>query len=339
MPVSPTPDPALVWDLMTSHMKSSAVRAAVELKLFDALGDGNATVSELASACGSTERGTRILCDFLSIMGLLDKRDGEYFHSPTSAAFLDEKSPTCIARTVHFLNHPTLLEPYAHLAAIVRSGKTSLPGQGTVEPDNPVWVSFAHSMAPMMAPMAAPLGQAVLNGSRGPLRVLDVAAGHGLFGIEVAKQNPEARIVAQDWAAVLEVARENAQKAGVSARYELKAGDAFTVDFEGPYDAILLTNFLHHFDKPTCTTLLKKCRANLGPGGRVAALEFVPNPDRVTPPGPASFALIMLATTASGDAYTFPEYQKMFSEAGFSDVTLQDVPFSPHRIVLARNAA
>lgn len=338
MPVSPNPDPALVWDLMTAHTKSTAVRAAVELKLFDALGNGNSTVAELASACGATERGTRILCDFLSILGLLIKTNDRYFHSPTSAAFLDEKSPTCIAKTVHFLNEPDLKLPYEHLSEIVRSGTTTLPGQGTVEPDNPVWVSFAHSMAPMMAPMAAPLGRAVLNGSGGPMRVLDIAAGHGLFGIEVARQNPEARIVAQDWAAVLEVARGNAEKAGVSARYELKPGNAFEVDFAGPYDVILLTNFLHHFDKPACTSLLKKCKANLAPGGRVVALEFVPNPDRVSPPGAASFALIMLATTAAGDAYTFPEYQQMFSEAGFVDTVLRDVVHSPHRIVMARNA-
>ena len=181
-----------------------------------------------------------------------------------------------------------------------------LPGQGAVEPENPAWVEFAHSMAPMMAPMAAPLGAIVLEGLRGPVSVLDIAAGHGLFGIEVARQNPEARVVAVDWAAVLEVARANARKAGVHDRYETRAGSAFEVEFGGPYDIVLLTNFLHHFDPPTCVGLLKKVRAALKPGGRVAALEFVPNEDRVSPPMAASFSLTMLATTTAGDAYTLP---------------------------------
>jgi hypothetical protein len=44
----------------------------------------------------------------------------------------------------------------------VRSGRTTLGGEGTVEPENPVWVEFAHSMAPMIAPMAAPLGAMAL---------------------------------------------------------------------------------------------------------------------------------------------------------------------------------
>ncbi len=107
-----------------------------------------------------------------------------------------------------------------------------------------------------------------------------------------------------DWAPVLRVALENAKKAGVQDRYDMLPGSAFDVDFGGPYDAVLLTNFLHHFDVPTCVGLLKKVRASLKPGGIAATLEFVPNPDRVSPPMPAAFAMTMLASTAAGDAYT-----------------------------------
>src|SRR6185312_1568283 len=120
--------------------------------------------------------------------------------------------------------------------------------------------------------------------------VLDIAAGHGLFGIAVATQNPAARITAVDWAPVLRVAAANAVRAGVQDRFTERPGSAFDVDFGGPYDAVLLTNFLHHFDPPTCVGLLKKVHAALRPGGRAATLEFVPNEDRVSPPIPASFS-------------------------------------------------
>src|SRR5512140_571734 len=135
-------------------------------------------------------------------------------------------------------------------------------------------------MAPMMAPATGPLGTIATKGMSGPLKVLDIAAGHGLFGIEIAKQNPQARIVAVDWPQVLQVAQENARKAGVADRYELLPGSAFDVSFGGPYDVVLLTNFLHHFDHTTCVGLLKKVRAALKPGGLAATLEFVPNEDR-----------------------------------------------------------
>jgi ubiquinone/menaquinone biosynthesis C-methylase UbiE len=164
--------------------------------------------------------------------------------------------------------------------------------------------------------------------------VLDIAAGHGLFGIEVARQNPQARVVAVDWAPVLEVAHANAQKAGVADRYRRLAGSAFEVEYGGPYDITLLTNFLHHFDPPTCVGLLKKVHSALKPGGRAAALEFVPNPDRVSPPMAASFSMTMLASTPSGDAYTFQELETMYREAGFRNVTAHPVPSGPHTVVV-----
>jgi len=317
-----------------SYQRTAALRAAIELDLFRAIGDGPGDAASIAGRCSTSERGTRILCDFLTIVGLLAKTDGRYAHTPTSAMFLDPRSPACVATTARFLGNPMIVQPFERLAEIVRSGHTVLPGQGSVEPDNPAWVEFAHSMAPMMAPMAAPLGAIALEGKAGPVSVLDLAAGHGLFGIEVARQNPQARIVAVDWASVLEVACANAERAGVRDRYEAKPGSAFEVEYGGPYDIALLTNFLHHFDAPTCTALLKRVRASLRPGGRVAALEFVPNEDRVSPPMAASFSLSMLATTPSGDAYTLSDLESMYHDAGFTDVTGHPVPTGPHTVVI-----
>jgi 2-polyprenyl-3-methyl-5-hydroxy-6-metoxy-1,4-benzoquinol methylase len=206
-----------------------------------------------------------------------------------------------------------------------------------VEPENPIWVEFAQSMAPMMAPMAGPLGTIVLQGRKDPMRILDIAAGHGLFGIEIAKQNPNAQVTGLDWAPVLRVALDNARTAGVHDRYDMLPGSAFEVDFGGPYDAVLLTNFLHHFDFETCVNLLRKVRASLKPGGCAATLEFVPNEDRVSPPMPAAFSLTMLASTAAGDAYTFTELADMHAQAGYQPATAHPVPMSPHTIVMARN--
>ena len=197
---------------------------------------------------------------------------------------------------------------------------------------------LAYALGGMLLGVMAPLGWIVLEGRKGPLSVLDIAAGHGLFGIELAKQNPEARVVAVDWAAVLEVARANARRVGVEDRYETRAGSAFEVEYGGPHDVALLTNFLHHFDPPTCVSLLRKVRASLKPGGRVAALEFVPAEDRVSPPMAAAFSLTMLATTAAGDAYTLRELEQMYRAAGFVEVAGHPVPVGPHTIVVGRAA-
>ncbi len=329
-------NPGIVFEMVQSHQRTAALKAAIDLDLFGAVGKGPGDVASIARHCNASERGVRILCDFLVINGVLAKENGHYKHTPSSAAFLDPASPACMASVAHFLSEEAIMQADVHLAEIVRKGRTHLPGQGTVEPENPLWVEFAEKMAPMMGPMAGPLGAVVLEGNTGPMRVLDIAAGHGLFGIEIAKQNRQARVTGLDWAPVLRVALRNAEKAGVKDRYDMLPGSAFDVDFGGPYDVVLLTNFLHHFDKATNVGLLKKVRGALKPGGKAATLEFVPNPDRVSPPMPAAFAMTMLTTTAEGDAYTFAELEAMYAEGGFKEITKHPIPMSPHTVVMGK---
>lgn len=328
------PNPGIVFGMVQAYVQTAALRAAIQLDLFSAVGDGLGDAASIARQIGAAEKGVRILCDYLVIHGVLAKEGNRYAHTATSAAFLDPRSPACMASVAEFMSTPEFLEPVRHMADVVRAGRTTLDGAGTVEPENPVWVEFAEKMAPMMGPMAAPLGAVVLEGKTEPMRVLDIAAGHGLFGIEIAKQNPQAHVTGLDWTPVLRVALKNAEKAGVRDRYDMLPGSAFDVEFGGPYDAVLLTNFLHHFNKQTCVNLLKKVHGALRPGGRAATLEFVPNEDRVSPPMPAGFSLTMLLTTAEGDAYTFSELKAMYEEAGYKGTKAHPIPGSPHTIVI-----
>ena len=148
---------------------------------------------------------------------------------------------------------------------------------------------------------------------------MDLAAGHGIFGITVAQKYENAEIYAVDWANVLQVATENAEKFGVSARHHLIEGSAFDVEYGDGYDVVLLTNFLHHFDPQTCEMLLRKIHKSLASDGKVLTLEFIPNDDRVSPPMEATFSLVMLAGTPAGDAYIFSELREMFENSGFSN--------------------
>ena len=202
--------------------------------------------------------------------------------------------------------------------------------------DNPIWVAFARAMAPLMQMPAELLADLVGGDREQPLRVLDVAAGHGLFGIAVAQRYPKARVTALDWPNVLAVAAENAGAAGVADRHTLLPGSAFEVDWGGPYDVVLLTNFLHHFDLPTCGRLAAKAHAALAPGGRAVTLEFVPERRPRHPAGrPPAFALTMLATTARGDAYTFAEYERMFAAAGFARSEFHPLPPTTQQAVVS----
>lgn len=327
------PNPAVIWDAIHAFHRTACLRGAVDLELFTRIGEGYQTVEVLARACRASERGIRILCDFLTVNGLLTKTEDRYGLTPDSATFLDQRSPAYLGGTLRFLCAPETFAAYRDIAEVVRRGTTIMEGAGTVDPEDPVWVEFAKAMPPIVAMSAEFVGETAAR--KGPQRVLDIAAGHGLFGIAVAKRNPGAQISPVDWRPVLEIARENARLAGVSDRYHPIAGDAFQVDFGRGYDTVLLTNFLHHFDPPTCEKLLRKVRAGLKPGGKVYTLEFVPNPDRVSPPLPATFSLIMLTGTPAGDAYTFDELARMFANAGFATTQRVDIPKSPETLLVS----
>ncbi len=329
------PSPQLFFQTMSAHQQTEALKAGIELEVFTAIAEGNTTAPEIAKRCQTSEKGMRILCDFLTIMGFLTKHDGRYALTLDSATFLDKRSPAYIGGATEFMCSPTLTDGAKHIAAAVRKGGTVMENDGTVGAENPVWVNFARGMAPLMALASQLLAKLVDPNADRKLKVLDIAAGHGLFGIAFATNNPQAEITALDWKAVLEVAKENAQKAGIADRYQTIEGSAFEVEFGSGYDLVLLTNFLHHFDPPTCETLLRKVRAALADGGRAVTLEFVPNEDRVTPPESAGFSMTMLTSTPAGDAYTFSELERMFANAGFSRSTMHQLPPTIQQVVVS----
>ena len=330
------PSPLLIFDIMTAYQRTGVFKAAIELDVFSAIGKGNQTPDAVARACGVAERGARTLCDYLVVIGFLTKEDGRYGLTQDSAVFLDKRSPAYMGGAIEFLASPMLADAFNDIAGAVKRGGTVLPDEGSVAPEHPVWVKFARAMGPITAmPAQALVGLAGAERA-GSLRVLDIAAGHGTFGITFAQKNPNAQVTALDWPQVLEVAKDNARAAGVIDRFNTIEGSAFDADFGDGYDIVLLTNFLHHFDAPTCETLLRKVHAALADGGRAVTLEFVPNDDRVSPANAAMFSAVMLATTPNGDAHTMAELRNMFENAGFARSEIHDLPGGIQQVVISQ---
>ena len=334
---APEVTPDLFWQTMTAFQHSAALKTAVELEIFTHIGAGKHTAAEIAAAAGASERGVRILCDVLTIIGFLKKDDGKYQLTDSTAAFLDKSSQMYVGSAVEFILSPAQKRGYEELTDAVRRGGSSVSGDASMDPESEMWVNFARNMAPLMMPSAQMVAENIGFDTERPLKVLDIAAGHGIYGIMVGKKYPNAQIYGADWNKVLSVAQENADRFGVGGRYHKIAGNAFESDFGTGFDVILVPNFLHHFDKPTCEQFLKKVNGALAEGGKVMTVEFVPNDDRVSPPPSAMFSLVMLAATPGGDAYTFAELKEMFENAGFSQseiIPLQPMP--QHLIISTR---
>lgn len=329
------PNPERLFQVLTAYQASAALKAAIDLDIFTAVGEGVDTAAAIAEKRGVAERGARILCDYMTVLQFLGKEDERYRLTPEAAAFLDRRSPAYLGGMAEFLGGPHLLDAFRDVSESVRKGGTTLEAQGSMTPEHPMWEDFARAMATMAGPASAAIASIVGADAMETCKVLDIAAGHGVYGIAFARANPRAEVYALDWKNVLPYARANAEAAGVGERFHELPGSAFEVEFGEGYDLVLFTNFFHHFDQETCVQLMSKAHAALKDGGRAVTLEFVPDETRVAPPAGATFALVMLSSTPAGDAYTFKEYEEMFRAAGFARSESHPEAAPPQHIIVS----
>src|SRR5207245_9074257 len=164
---------------------------------------------------GAVERGVRILCDYLTIHEFLTKNNGRYSLSQESAIFLNRHSPAYVGHLADCLASAAPKKNFDALTESVRKGGTSVAQGDNTKPNDELWVTFARTMAPLTTVSAGFIADLARAKEGKPCKVLDIAAGHGMFGITIAMQNPNAYITAADWPPVLAVARGTARAVGV----------------------------------------------------------------------------------------------------------------------------
>ena len=189
-PQQPTPE--RFFNAMNAHQQTEALKTAVDLEVFTAIAEGNGTAAAIAKRCGASERGVRTLCDFLTIHGFLTKDGTQYGLAADTAVFLNRKSPAYIGGAMEFMLNPHAREGFGRLTEAVRRGGTAM-GEGGLVAENPDWVTFARAMMPLMR-MPAQMMAAELRQGGEVHKVLDIAAGHGMYGVSVAKENRRRRM-------------------------------------------------------------------------------------------------------------------------------------------------
>jgi len=300
-------------DLMAighGYQGSMILFAALKLGVFRCLGNGACGVRPLAKRIGADPGKLSVLLDALVAVGLLAKSGTKYRNAGVARELL---LPGPRSKESILLHHLDGWGDWGRLVAKIRAGRAPRGG-----PEGDWQENFIRGMEENARERAAAVARAV------PLRpgerLLDLGGGAATYAVAWADACPGAEITVFDTPGTLRVARKILREKGVEGRVRLLAGDFLTDPLGGPYDFVWISQILHAYDEPDCLRLLRRARACLARGGRVAVQEFLLSEGKTSPPGPVFFSVHMVAVTEGGRAYTAREIAGMLRAAGFRKV-------------------
>jgi C-methyltransferase len=294
------------------------VSAGIALDVFSQLAPGALSVETVATRIHCPPRSTRILLDSLAALGLIVKTGSVYALAPAANQFLVKGKPTYIGGLTSIFSSPMMWNGFQRFADAVKNDGTILPEHAET-PRNAFWEEFAKGSAAMAGPASQALDGLVSSfiTSRPKVRVLDIAAGSGIYGYTLAR-HPNVELTSLDWPNVIAETKQWGTRLGVDpARARYLEGNLFDVDYQGPYDLVLLSHVYHHFDRATCLALTQKVARALAPGGRVAVQDMIVD-DELSNPGAVLFAAVMLAWTRKGESYSERDYKQWLTDAGLA---------------------
>lgn len=337
----PAPNPQRIMELSWGFTPARALSSAVELGLFTQIADGKTSLAALQRGTRASRRGLAMLLNVLVAVGLVTRKGTEenarYHLAPDADTFLVEGRSGYLGDFIR-LHLGELNRNWEHLSECIRTGE---PVVAIDRPEHgiAVWEKLVDPLFAVNYAAARRLADEIDHIYAGePLRLLDVAAGSGVWGIAAAEKSPATHVVAFDLPETLPHTRRNALKHQVAERFEFSPGDIRAEDFgTREFDVAVLGHICHSEGAEHTRHLLAKVARALKPGGLIAIAEFLPDDDRAGPPLPLLFALNMLVHTREGDTFTFAEFAGWLKEARFHDARELESPSASPLILATRD--
>jgi len=291
---------------------------ATEADVFSLL-ESPRRAEDVAKARDWSARGARMLLDGLVALGLIEKTDGWYRNAEIASVCL---VPGREGYQGDIIRHTRDgWDTWARMEECVRTGNGVPREGGGRSPEG--LRNFILGMSNIAVLSAQDvLGALDLSRYR---RLLDVGGGPGTYSIAFVQAHPEMRATLFDLPEVVEIAREQVEKAGLLERFDFVPGDYKQDTLGSGHDLVFVSNIIHSLSDAGNRALVRKCYDALTTGGTLIIKDFLADDGRTGPPFSLIFALHMLIHTGDGDTYTISEVADWTRAAGFAEGRLVSI--------------
>jgi 3-hydroxy-5-methyl-1-naphthoate 3-O-methyltransferase len=328
MPLTPQRIMEMTWGFAPPLM----IEAALHNGVFDAMDGGARTIAQIVEKTGASPRGISILLDGLVAIDLVSRRGEKFTLAPDASAYLVHDKPAFSGGVIKHVGRQ-LITSWLGLSESVRTGQPNR-AVNKQEVGGEFFAQFVEDLFHQGFACASAAAEVILKGIDGPVSVLDIAAGSGVWSIAFAKKLPSLRVTAVDWPSVIPVTRRVTERHNVAGQFNYVEGDILQADLGTSHKIATLGHILHSEGEARSRLLLQRVHAAMAPGGTIVIGEFLPDEGRRGPAQPLIFAVNMLVNTDDGSTYTFKQIALWLKDAGFSRPRLLKVP-GPSPVILA----
>jgi len=297
-----------------------ALRAAVEVKVPDALADGPKSIVEISQATGTQPDPLYRVLRAVAAAGIIEERPGGVFALTPASQGLVSGAEHGIRDMFLFASDPMLWRPYENIAHTLRTGEAAFNNTFGMQfyeytKANPASGSvFDRAMKQNHYPGTDKVFDEFDFGRFG--RIADVGGGKGQFLAEVLGRFPGMTGVLADQAHTVADAKETFESAGLSDRVQIVPTDFF-VEVPSGCDAYFIKHTLHNWDNDKAELILRRIREAIGEtDGRLLIVENVLR-------GPGDWDIgklidIEALSVLGGRERSLDEWNRIAGSAGFA---------------------
>jgi len=309
-------------EISFAFQKSRVLITAVELGIFDILGEEFKTSEQIASEAKVHQKSVERLLNVLVSMKLLVKRDGKFCNTDLAWNCLVKGNQHYIGSMNNFSE---MWKKWSSLTETIRTGEpvNFVERKDRSPKQTEDFISSMHWNGSQRAQEVVKLIDIKKS-----VRVLDLGGASGAYAMEFVRNYPQLDVTVYDLPEIIDITRRYLEVKGFEGKINTLTGDVLTDKLpKNHYDLIFVSNVLHIYSFWENMDLVKNIYDSLRIGGRVVIHEMLLDDNRTSPEFTSMFSLHMLVNTKSGEVLTESEIWLMLKEAWFTKIERKDTDF------------